>query len=74
MTCDKYSQCSLGICYRSMVGEYQRFFEAVRLYRMSTNQGYAIAQYNLCYCYQSGLGGLVKELVEVVLLYGMSAD
>jgi hypothetical protein len=41
---------------------------------MSTNQGYAIAQYNLCYCYQSGLGGLVKELVEVVLLYGMSAD
>ena len=47
--------------------------EAIRWYHLATNQGYEIAQYNLGYCYFSGVGVPV-DLVEAVRLYHLAAD
>ena len=47
--------------------------EAVRLLRLSAEQGFLYAQNNLGYMYENGLG-VEKDLKEAVRLYRLSAD
>jgi TPR repeat protein len=49
-------------------------FEAVKLYRMSSDQGHAGGQCYLGVCYQFGVGGLSKDLEEAKRLYRLAAD
>jgi TPR repeat protein len=48
--------------------------EAVRLYKLAADQGYAPAQSSLAFMYGSGLGGLSKDEREAVRLYKLAAD
>jgi TPR repeat protein len=47
--------------------------EAVRLYRLAADQGYAAAQFNLGVCYRNGIG-VAKDEAEAVRLYRLAAD
>jgi len=46
--------------------------EAVRLYRLAADQGYAAAQFNLGYMFENGLG-VVRDDNEAVRLYRLAA-
>ena len=48
--------------------------EAVRLYKLSADQGNAQGQANLASAYERGLGGLPKDEREAARLYKLSAD
>ena len=48
--------------------------EAARLYRLSANQGYAVAQNNLGVFYLDGRGGLAKDEVEAIRLFKLAAN
>lgn len=47
--------------------------EAVRLYALAVDQGYARAQNNLGYCYQEGIG-VCRDAEEAIRLYRRAAD
>ena len=51
----------------------KNYTEAVRLYRIAAEQGYADAQCNLGYCYETGLG-VEKDPKEAVKWYRKAAE
>jgi hypothetical protein len=67
------AQFSLGVCYADGTGVDQDRVEAVRLYRLAANQGYANAQCNLGVCYQKGTG-VDQDFAEAARLYRLAAD
>lgn len=48
--------------------------EAVRLFRLSADQGNSRGQLDLGYAYQRALGGLPKDEQEAARLYRLAAD
>ena len=48
--------------------------EAARLYRLAADQGLAYAQTRLGFFYETGHGGLEKNIEEAVRLYKLAAD
>jgi len=48
--------------------------KARALYEKAANQGYALAQYNLAWMYDHGLGGVPKNEQEAARLYKLAAD
>jgi TPR repeat protein len=48
--------------------------EAVRLFKLSADQGNALGQVNLGFAYERALGGLPKDEREAVRLYKLAAD
>ena len=47
--------------------------EAVKWYRLSAEQGDAVAQYNLALCYENG-DGVSKDIVEARRCYQKAAE
>ena len=68
-----YAQFNLGYMYDYGLRVEQNYKEAVRLYRLSADQGNPHAQLNLGYMYRHGLG-VEKDYKEAVRLYRLSAD
>ena len=62
-----YAQNNLGYMYKNSIGVEKDYKEAVRLYRLSADQGYSYAQNNLGYMYNLGFG-VEKDLKEAVRL------
>ena len=64
----------LGYCYYCGTdGDNKDEKEAVRLFKLAADQGYANAQSNLGLCYQHGTG-VNKDEKEAVRLYKLAAD
>ena len=70
---DRTAQCLLGMCYERGLGFEKSDVEAVKWYRKSAEQGYAIAQNNLGGMYESGCG-VEQSNVEAVKWYRKSAE
>ena len=70
---DRTAQCLLGMCYERGLGFEKSDVEAVKWYRKSAEQGYAIAQNNLGGMYESGCG-VEQSNVEAVKWYRTSAE
>ncbi len=70
---DRTAQCLLGMCYERGLGLEKSDAEAVKWYRKSAEQGYAIAQNNLGWMYQKGRG-VEQSDVEAVKWYRKSAE
>jgi len=82
---NSYAQCNLGYMYHYGLGVEKNYEEAVRLYRLSADQGNALGQNNLGYMYRHGFIyrhglGVEKDLneedlnEEAVRLYRLSAE
>ena len=67
------AQHLLGECYFVGWGVQQDEAEAVRLYALAAEQGHALAQYGLGWCYDNGLGGLQRDEVKARQLYQQAA-
>ena len=70
---DRTAQCLLGMCYDRGLGLEKSDAEAVKWYRKSAEQGYAIAQNQLGYMYQKGRG-VEQSNVEAVKWFRKSAE
>ena len=70
---DRTAQCLLGMCYERGLGLEKSDVEAVKWYRKSAEQGYAIAQNNLGYMYSDGRGVEQSE-AEAVKWYRKAAE
>ena len=70
---DRTAQCLLGMCYERGLGFEKSDAEAVKWYRKSAEQGYAIAQNNLGYMYSDGRGVEQSE-AEAVKWYRKAAE
>ena len=70
---DRTAQCLLGMCYDCGLGLEKSDAEAVKWYRKSAEQGYAIAQNQLGYMYQKGRG-VEQSNVEAVKWFRKSAE
>ena len=70
---DRTAQCLLGMCYERGLGLEKSDAEAVKWYRKSAEQGYAIAQNRLGNMYQKGRG-VEQSNVEAVKWYRKSAE
>ena len=70
---NSYAQFNLGYMYHCGLEVKKDYEEAVRLYRLSADQGNALGQNNLGYMYHNGLG-VEKDLKEAVRYYRLSAD
>jgi TPR repeat protein len=66
-------QYMLGWCYHNNLGVSKNFDEAVRLFRLASSQGLAIAQSNLGICYDEG-EGVPPDRVEGAKLYRLAAN
>jgi TPR repeat protein len=55
-------------------GEALPSLEAARLYKLAADGGNAFAQGNLGSFYESGRGGLTKNVAEAVRLYELAAN
>jgi TPR repeat protein len=67
------AQLCLGWMAAEGMGMVKDLKEAVRLYRLSADQGDASAQCNLGYCFRTGTG-VEQDLNEAVRYYRLSAD
>ena len=70
---DARAQVDLGVCYKHGAGVAQDQAEAVRWYRLATEQGYAYAQFILGACYYNG-EGVAQNKVEAVRWYRLAAQ
>jgi len=69
-----YSGCGdLGYLYRLGEGVSRDYNEALRLLRLSADQGNSLSQNNLASMYENGIGVSI-DLNEAVRLYKISAD
>jgi hypothetical protein len=74
--CGRYTpvaQQNLGTCYSHGTGVHPDHAEAVRLYRLAADQGYAKSQYSLGVCYEKGTG-VDQDHTEAVRLYRLAAN
>jgi TPR repeat protein len=72
---DSEAQANLGLCYQyGNCGAEKNEVEALRLYRVSADQGNGNGQARLGLCYQYGYCGAEKNEVEALRLYRLSAD
>ena len=72
---DRTAQCLLGMCYERGLGFEKSDAEAVKWYRKSAEQGYAIAQNNLGYMYMYSDGrGVEQSEAEAVKWYRKAAE
>jgi TPR repeat protein len=69
----RHAQYNLGVCYLDGSGVTKNDVEAVRLYRLAADQGYAQAQFYLGACYQQGIG-VPKNEAEAVRWYRLAAS
>ena len=67
------AQHLLGVCYDEGWGVQKNEAEAVRLWALAAEQGHALAQYELGYCYFYGKRGLQQDLVKARQLYQQAA-
>jgi TPR repeat protein len=68
-------QTNLGIMYELGLGRLTKDErEAVRLYKLAADQGYATGQTYLGAMYERGLGGLAQDEREAMRLYKLAAD
>ena len=65
---NKYSQNSLGICYKEGHGTYQSDYQAAEWFEKAYKNGNADGAFNLAQCYESG-DGRVKDKMKAVDLY-----
>ena len=72
ITGDAKAQAHLGAYYYGN-GVTQDYAEAVKWWRKAAAQGYANAQHNLGYCYESG-NGVTKDFAEAVKWYRKAAE
>ena len=70
---DRTAQCLLGMCHDRGLGFEKSDAEAVKWYRKSAEQGYAIAQNNLGCMYSDGRG-VEQSNVEAAKWYRKSAE
>jgi tetratricopeptide (TPR) repeat protein len=70
---DRRAQNNLGFMYEFGLGTTKDETTAVIYYQLSAEQGYAAAQYNLARMYQTGRGGLKKNLDTAKLWYRKAA-
>jgi TPR repeat protein len=71
---DAKIQYNLGLCYLNGKGLPQDESEARRLFHLSADQGYAIAQSKLGWCYENGIGVILKkDLSEAAKYYRLAA-
>ena len=63
----------LGLCTIEGDGVLKDFSEALKWYRLSAEQGDAIAQYNLGVMYERG-DGVLKDFSEALKWYRLSAE
>jgi TPR repeat protein len=68
-----YGQCALGDFYATGRGGTQDDAEAARWYRLSADQGNAVAQTKLGQCYAAG-SGVAHDDAEAARWYRLSAD
>ena len=67
------AQHLLGDCYFNGWGVQKDEAEAVRLWALAAEQGHALAQYALGWCYRYGRGGLQQDEVRARQLYQQAA-
>jgi hypothetical protein len=67
------AQYNLGVSYKNGNGVAKDDAEALRLYRLAADQGFAKAQFNLGICYGQG-DGVVQDHAEAVPWYRLAAD
>ena len=67
------AQCNLGFMYGEGKGVIQDYYEAVKWYRKSAEQGNAQGQYNLGVMYENGYG-VTQDYYEAVKWYRKSAE
>ncbi len=67
------AQNTLGYCYKNGIGVEENVKKAVRLYRLSAEQGNVSAQKSLAYCYYVGIG-VRRNDDEAVRLYRLAAE
>ena len=70
---DAGAQSNLGDCYLNGIGVEKDETEAVKWYRASADQGYAMAQFNIGSCYGFGIG-VGKDEAEAVRWYRAAAE
>lgn len=68
------AQAQLGYFYWQGIGVRRNDVEAVRLLKLASDRGHAMAQNNLGAMYQHGLGGLPKDDVQALGLYQRAAE
>jgi TPR repeat protein len=68
-----HAQFNLGVTYDTGRGVRQDYFEAVKWYRLASDQGDADAQFNLGGKYREGKG-VLQDYVEAVKWYRLAAD